>query len=109
MSILKIAKIGHPVLFQKASPIKKVELKSLKKLVDDMCETMVEADGIGLAAPQVHVNKRLIIFRTSIINIDQIDNNSKKEKIELTVLINPTYQGEVPFQYKISVYLCVYF
>jgi peptide deformylase len=56
MSILKVARMGHPVLRQKARPIDKQELMDprMQKLIDDMIETMHEYSGIGLAAPQIH-------------------------------------------------------
>ena len=63
MSILKIAKIGHPVLFKKADAVKSISKSEIKKLVMDMSETLLDANGIGLAAPQVYVSKKIIIFR----------------------------------------------
>jgi peptide deformylase len=63
MSILKVARMGHPVLRQKARPIEKRELQDarLQKLIDDMIDTMQEYSGIGLAAPQVHESVRLFV------------------------------------------------
>lgn len=63
MSILKVARMGHPVLRQQARAIEKQELKSplLQKFIDDMIETMHEYAGIGLAAPQVHESVRLFV------------------------------------------------
>ena len=62
MSILKIARLGHPILFQKSTPVENFGDADLKKLIHDMSETMIDAKGIGLAAPQVHINKQIIIF-----------------------------------------------
>jgi peptide deformylase len=63
MSILKVARMGHPVLRAKARPLDRSELKNplVQKLVDDMIETMVEYHGVGLAAPQVHEGVRLFV------------------------------------------------
>jgi peptide deformylase len=63
MSILKVARMGHPVLRQKARPIEKHELKqpTIQKLIDDMFDTMHEYMGIGLAAPQVHEGLRVFV------------------------------------------------
>lgn len=63
MSILKVARMGHPVLRQKARPVEKSEIRHplFQKLVDDMIETMHEYNGIGLAAPQVHEGLRLFV------------------------------------------------
>ena len=62
MSILKIAKIGHPVLFKKGDKIEQFSTNKLKKIIYDMSETMIDYQGIGLAAPQVHISKRIIIL-----------------------------------------------
>ena len=63
MSILKVARMGHPVLRQKARPIEPRELKTvlLQKFIDDMIETMDEYTGVGLAAPQVHEGLRIFV------------------------------------------------
>jgi peptide deformylase len=63
MSILKVARMGHPVLRQKARALDPTEVRTpgFQKLIDDMIETMVEYEGIGLAAPQVHESVRLFV------------------------------------------------
>jgi len=63
MSILKVARMGHPVLRQRARALERAEIGSavLQKLIDDMIETMVEYHGVGLAAPQVHEPLRLFV------------------------------------------------
>jgi peptide deformylase len=63
MSILKVARMGHPVLRQRARPIESRELKTvlLQKFIDDMIETMDEYSGVGLAAPQVHESLRIFV------------------------------------------------
>tara|TARA_A100001011_G_scaffold226180_1_gene234198 strand:+ start:2434 stop:2964 length:531 start_codon:yes stop_codon:yes gene_type:complete len=83
VSILKIAKIGHPVLLKKCAEIKEFSTDSLKKIVYDMSETMIDYNGIGLAAPQIHISKRILIFRNPDIE--------EKEKIQITPLINPVF------------------
>ena len=87
MSILKIAKIGHPVLLKKSEPVKKIQKEELKRLIIDMTHTLLDANGIGLAAPQIYINKRIILFRSQSINGEK----TKKKKIEITPLINPSY------------------
>jgi len=64
MSILKIARLGHPVLRQVAEAVLPEEIGSpaLLRLIDDMFETCDDADGAGLAAPQVHVSKRVVVL-----------------------------------------------
>jgi peptide deformylase len=80
MSILKVARMGHPVLRTRAQPIEKSQLRAplLQKLIDDMIETMHEYHGIGLAAPQVHEGLRLFV---GVLDED--------EDAEAVALINP--------------------
>ena len=63
MSILKVARMGHPVLRAKARALERTDIKSAttQKLIDDMIETMHEYRGVGLAAPQVHLSIRLFV------------------------------------------------
>ena len=65
MAILKIARMGHPVLLQKCEPVADPGAPEIRRLVADMLETMEDAFGAGLAAPQVHVPLRLFVFRVS--------------------------------------------
>ena len=62
MAILKIARMGHPVLVQRAPSVDDPGAEPVRRLVADMVETMLDAEGIGLAAPQVHCSLRLIVF-----------------------------------------------
>jgi len=63
MAILKVARLGHPVLRAKAEPVPVPEIGSVRiqQLIDDLFETMREYQGIGLAAPQVHVSSRIFV------------------------------------------------
>ena len=63
MSILKVARMGHPVLRKRARALDKAALRDplLQKLIDDMIETMHEYHGVGLAAPQVHEDVRVFV------------------------------------------------
>ena len=63
MSILKVARMGHPVLRERARALDKSDLRNplLQKLIDDMIDTMHEYHGVGLAAPQVHEGLRLFV------------------------------------------------
>ncbi len=62
MALLKIARMGHPVLLQQAAPVADPGAPEIRRLVADMIETMLDAPGIGLAAPQVYVPLRLFVF-----------------------------------------------
>lgn len=63
MAILKIARMGHPVLRRRADPVADPTAPEIRQLVADMLETMEDAGGVGLAAPQVHVPLRVVVFR----------------------------------------------
>ncbi|MGE4480452.1 peptide deformylase [Acidocella sp.] len=62
MSLLKIARMGHPVLLAAAAPVADVAIPEIQALIGDMAETMADAGGVGLAAPQVHAPLRLFLF-----------------------------------------------
>ncbi len=83
MAILKIARMGHPVLMGKAKEVGDPTSPMVRKLVADMVETMLDAPGVGLAAPQVHVPARIVVYRVPA----ERDESEKGEPI--TVLINP--------------------
>ena len=63
MAILKIARMGHPVLGRPALPVDDPAAPAIARLIEDMVDTLVDAKGAGLAAPQVHVPLRLVLFR----------------------------------------------
>ena len=85
MSILKVARIAHPVLRSPAKPVPKSAFRDplFQKLVDDMRETMYEYEGVGLAAPQVHEGLRL-----AVIEVPGSDERSQAE-VPFMVLVNP--------------------
>ena len=86
MSILKVARMGHPVLRAKARPVEKADLKgaAIQKLIDDMIDTMVEYHGVGLAAPQVHEGLRIFVA-----SLDVEDDEKSGPDPEPIALINP--------------------
>jgi peptide deformylase len=85
MSILKVARIGHPVLRAAAKPVPKSAFRDalFQKLVDDMRETMYEYEGVGLAGPQVHESLRL-----AVIEVPGSDDRARAE-VPFMVLVNP--------------------
>jgi peptide deformylase len=84
MSILKVARMGHPVLRAKARPIDRSDIRSapVQRLIDDMMDTMAEYHGVGLAAPQIHESLRLFVAA-----LDEAD--AEDDSREPIVLINP--------------------
>lgn len=63
MSVLHIARIGHPALLARAEPVGDPQTAEVQRLIDDMAETLDEARGLGLAAPQVRESLRIILAR----------------------------------------------
>jgi peptide deformylase len=82
MSILKVARMGHPVLRERARPFEKQDLRDplMQKLIDDMIDTMHEYHGVGLAAPQVHEGVRVFVAML---------DEDPDAKSQVTVVINP--------------------
>ena len=89
MAILKVARLGHPVLRIKAPALERAAIKSaaVQKLIDDMIDTMREYHGVGLAAPQVHEGVRL--FVAALDAADSGDAPDHAAEVEPIVLINP--------------------
>ena len=84
MSILKVARMGHPVLRAKARPLEKADIRSaaIQQLIDDMLDTMAEYHGVGLAAPQVHEGVRIFVAALDTGDDDEEDG-------EAIAIINP--------------------
>lgn len=88
MAILKIARMGHPILFQQAHKIDNPTVREVGELIGNMIDTMEDASGAGLAAPQVHVSLRLVMFH---VPLDKacLEDGEAGEGCPFTVLINP--------------------
>ncbi len=109
MAILSIARMGHPVLRRVAADVADPSAPEILALVADMIETMEDADGAGLAAPQVHVSKRVVIFHLprgtadgpgkadgpedeEVDGDDDDDDDDDEGGGEIMVLINPVVE-----------------
>lgn len=86
MAILEIVKLPHPILRQKMRPVTKFDA-GLQKLIDDMIETMREAPGVGLAAPQIGESLSLAVIETLPETDD--DGNEVEGSRDLYVIVNP--------------------
>lgn len=93
MAILKIAKMGHPVLAARAQAVADPRAPQIHALVRNMIETMEDAEGTGLAAPQVHVPLRLLVY---FVESERAAAESEQERateggdsVPLTALVNP--------------------
>jgi peptide deformylase len=109
MSILKVSRMGHPVLRERARPLEKSDLRDplVQKLIDDMIETMHEYHGVGLAAPQVHEGLRIFVAMLdedpgpdseaiAIINPEILPQSAAKEEGWEGCLSIPDIRGRVP-------------
>src|SRR5829696_9901902 len=116
MSILKVARMGHPVLRERAEPISPADLRHplTQKLIDDMIETMHEYHGVGLAAPQIHESLRLFVAlldeepdreseAIAVINPEIVPNGDATEEGWEGCLSIPDIRGMVPRFFDITV------
>ena len=85
MALLKIARMGHPVLLARAEPVSDPHDASVRRLIDDMIETVEDARGVGLAAPQVHVGLRIFVYRVP----EQRSTGPDDPPLAVQALINP--------------------
>ena len=107
MAVLEIMTTGHPVLKQFAEPVEFVN-KKIRQLLDDMAETMYKTDGVGLAAPQVNVSKRIIVLDDGNGLIEVVNPEIvKKEGAQIGLegcLSVPELFGEVERYEKVEVH-----
>ena len=110
MAILKLARMGHPVLKRTADAIDDPTAPEIRRLIADMLVTLADASGVGLAAPQVHVPKRLVIFHIpegrarEALDDDMEEGEDEEDEeddeengngdaVPMTVLINPEIEA----------------
>ena len=89
MAILKIARMGHPVLHQIAETVDDPTDPGIARLINDMIDTLQDSAGIGLAASQVHVSKRVVIF---FVPESRSGEDEEESETELTIMINPVIE-----------------
>ena len=99
MAILKIARMGNPVLMERAEPVADPADPEIRRLVSDMIDTMADAGGVGLAAPQVHAPVRIVIYQApgARLAADEEEEGAFEEEdgpaaLPLTVLVNPVIE-----------------
>ena len=90
MAILKVARLGHPVLRHKASDVEIKDIKAGKfaELIDDMIETMHAYEGVGLAGPQIHLPLRIFVFEVE----EKVAKRRGVAKLSAGVFFNATYE-----------------
>src|SRR5678815_3529157 len=84
MTVREVLRMGHPVLRERARPVEKLATPELRALVQDMKDTMAAKNGAGLAAPQIGVSERIVIF-----GVDGNPRYPDAEEVPFTVLVNP--------------------
>jgi len=90
MAILKVSRLGHPVLRQRASDVEIADIKKGKfnQLIEDMVETMHAYEGVGLAGPQVHLPMRVFVFEVQ----EKVAKRRNVPKVGVGVFFNATYE-----------------
>ena len=99
MAILKVARMGHPVLRARARAVDPSQIRTpgFQRLIDDMFETMREYQGVGLAAPQIHEGVRLFVAGFAPSPDDEEDEDGDADRrVPLMALINPEITPATP-------------
>jgi len=91
MTVRRVLKMGDPLLFQVAEPVQEFNTPELQALIGDMFDTMAALNGAGLAAPQIGVSRRLVIF-----GVEANPRYPDAELVPTTVLINPVIEPLTP-------------
>ncbi len=84
MAVKPVRRMGDPILYQVAKPVTEFNTPELNKLIQDMFDTMEAMDGAGLAAPQIGVSERVVIF-----GVEGNPRYPDAESVPTTILINP--------------------
>src|SRR3989344_4187690 len=110
-TLLQIDQLGHPVLRQKARSVENIKSKKIQQLIDDLISTVMDVDGVGIAAPQVYQSLRIFIIAshpnpryphapkmkpTAIINPKILDMSKGKAKDWEGCLSIPGLRGLIP-------------
>jgi peptide deformylase len=86
MAVLRIAKMGNPILLRKAEPVEDPAAPEIRRLAQDMQDTIEDIGASGIAAPQVFVSKRVVVYR---IIAARIPPGSGLVPRPWTVMVNP--------------------
>ncbi len=84
MAVRQVLRMGHPTLLQTARPVAEFNTPALHTLIRDMFDTMLDNKGVGLAAPQIGIDQRVVIF-----SVEDNPRYPDAEFVPFTVLINP--------------------
>ncbi len=84
MAVRSVLRMGHPLLLQKTQPVAEFNTPELDALIADMFDTMAAHNGAGLAAPQINISLRVVIF-----GVNENPRYPDAEPVPTTILINP--------------------
>jgi peptide deformylase len=106
VAVYQVVKIGDPVLRDRAREVPRVT-PNIEKLLQNMADTMYDAEGVGLAAPQIGISKRVIVIDAGeglleLINPEILEQEGQDRKIEGCLSV-PGIQGEVIRAYRVKV------
>lgn len=89
MAIKTVLRMGDPVLLHKAAPVVQFNTPELHALIEDLEDTMLDMNGAGIAAPQIGVSQRVVIFGQKELNKTKNPRYPDADAVPYTVLINP--------------------
>jgi peptide deformylase len=88
MTVKAVLKMGEPLLLQRAQEVTQLGTPALESLLQDMLDTMEALNGAGLAAPQIGVSQRVVIF-----GVKANPRYPQAEEVPYTVLVNPVLEA----------------
>ncbi len=84
MAVKDILRMGNPLLYRVAEPVEEFASNELKQIIQDMLDTAAAVNGLGIAAPQIGINKRIVVF-----GFEKSERYPNEAPIPTTILINP--------------------
>lgn len=96
MALLKIARMGHPVLLRQAEEVRDMTAPEINRLIADMMDTLQDSGGVGLAAPQVHVSKRIFIYFVPESRSEGADDPPCGVQVLINPVLEPVGAEQVP-------------
>ncbi|MFT8467736.1 peptide deformylase [Acetobacter syzygii] len=96
MSVLAIARMGHPILLQRAVEVEDVNAPQIRLLLQNMRETLTESGGVGLAAPQVYVSLRMFLYSVPPVRSEGEEDPPRPVQALINPELEPVGSDTVP-------------
>ncbi|GAN70075.1 peptide deformylase [Acetobacter syzygii] len=96
MSVLAIARMGHPILLQRAVEVEDVNAPQIRLLLQNMRETLTESGGVGLAAPQVYVSLRMFLYSVPPARSEGEEDPPRSVQALINPVLEPVGSDTVP-------------